>query len=962
MMPSPAPFLVDPLDSSQLLIGTCRVWRGSGDGSGWKSSSAVSPILDGKSSVGPCTGNSLIRSIAAAALPDGTERVYVGMYGGATFGANLSGHILSAIINPALSSMPVWNDLTMNPVSNDNTPLNKYGMDISSVFIDPHDTTGNTVYITVEGAESTLAPVQTVYGSTDGGAHWANLTANLPGMPVSGILVDPQSAGTVYLATDEGVYFTSQVANCAVAAFSCWSVYGTGLPAAPVVSLITTAAASSHVLLAGTYGRGIWQATLASTGPILASASVSSTALTFAGQAVGTSSAAQTITLQNTGTVALTATSIQTSGEFSESDNCVNFAVAGGASCAIQVKFAPNATGSRTGQLVISANIAGGQISIDLNGTGLAGGTIVLSPSSLDFGQVGVGSSSSVLPAQAENSGATSVAIKSISISGPFVLATNSCGTSSLAANTSCQMQIKFAPTQAGSATGTLTLVDAMGTEKVLLTGTGQGVATDSLNATSLSYPATPTGTLSDAQTVTLTNDGDLALNAIAVSVIGPFQSSNTCGGQLAGHASCSVRVIFAPTQLGSLSGTLSVSDAIRTQTVSLTGTAVAPAALSVMPTSINFSAQQAGVPSAPQSVAIANIGGVPLSNVGFQFTGPAAASYSISTSNCGATLNGDAGCTAQVVFTPAATGVVAATLVVSSSTVGVTAVPVALNGSGQVGTGIAASPAQVSFAAVGVGQSSAAQAITISNGSSFAISAVALGVNAPFVLTQNNCTGGIAAGANCTAAVVFQPIAPGMALGALTISSPDLTAPAGVALSGTGFDFAAAVSGTGSLTVASGQTANYTLTINPAGGVSGSFNYSCGALPANAVCTFNPPGMTVNSGVTGNVTVAIATGKSSTAFVHTPSGWQSMPLACGLLLLPWALLRRRKLLLHFVLLALVAGAISSCGGSSVGSSGGGGSGGGGGGSATPAGTYNVPVTVTSTGISHIVTLTMTVD
>ena len=27
-MTAPAPFLVDPLDHTQLLIGTCRVWRG----------------------------------------------------------------------------------------------------------------------------------------------------------------------------------------------------------------------------------------------------------------------------------------------------------------------------------------------------------------------------------------------------------------------------------------------------------------------------------------------------------------------------------------------------------------------------------------------------------------------------------------------------------------------------------------------------------------------------------------------------------------------------------------------------------------------------------------------------------------------------------------------------------------------------------------------------------------------
>ncbi len=41
-MPTPAPFLVDPLDPTQLLIGTCRVWRGPADGSGWSGSNAIS--------------------------------------------------------------------------------------------------------------------------------------------------------------------------------------------------------------------------------------------------------------------------------------------------------------------------------------------------------------------------------------------------------------------------------------------------------------------------------------------------------------------------------------------------------------------------------------------------------------------------------------------------------------------------------------------------------------------------------------------------------------------------------------------------------------------------------------------------------------------------------------------------------------------------------------------------------
>jgi hypothetical protein len=963
-MPVPASFIVDPLDSSQLLVATCRVWRGPASGSSWSSSNAVSPVLDNKASSGPCSGDALIRSIAAADLGNGTERVYVGLYGSATFGNNLAGHVLSATINPASSTMPTWQDLTINPVSNDSAALNKYGMDISSIFIDSHDSTGNTVYITVEGAQSTSAPVQTIYRTIDGGAHWANLVANLPGTPASSIVVDPQDASTVYLATDEGVYFTNLVANCALTPSSCWSIYGTGLPAAPVVALSIYAGTSSPALLAATYGRGVWQVPLANPSASLASATADPASLTFFGQAVGSISTGQTITLQNTGSTALTVTSIQTSGDFSESDNCVNTAVSAAASCTIQVKFAPNSTGSRTGQLVISANISGGQLIVSLSGTGLAGGAVILSPSSLDFGSAAVGATSAVLPVQAQNSGATAVPISSVTISGPFVLATNSCGTTSLAANTSCQMQIKFVPTQAGPATGALTLVDAVGTQNALLTGTGQSAETDTLSTTSLGFPATPAGAHSDAQTLSLTNSGDLALNSITATATGPFQISSTCGGQLAGHASCSIRVIFAPAQPGNMTGTLSVSDELRTQTVSLTGTAVTPAALSVVPSSISFSAQQAGVASAPQAITVSNTGAAAMANLGFQLSGPAAASYSISATNCGAALNAASSCTAQVVFTPSATGVVAAMLVVSSSTSGVTPVSIPLNGSGQIGSGIAGTPAQLNFATTGVGQVSSTQTVTINNGSGYAVGSLTLAVNTPFALSQNNCAGILQPGASCTVAITFQPTTVGAATGTLSITSPDLAVPVSVALSGTGFDFAVAISGTGNLTVASGQTANYTMTINPANGESGSFTFACGTLPANAVCTFNPVSISISPGATGSVTVAIATGRTTSARVEMPAQWRALPLICGLLLAPWARLRRRRLFLHFFILVLIVTGISSCSGSSGGSSGGGNPGGGGTASSytTPAGTYRVPVTVTSTGVAHAVTLTLTVD
>ncbi|MGA2502397.1 MAG: hypothetical protein ABSH20_32045, partial [Tepidisphaeraceae bacterium] len=288
-MATPAPFLVDPIDPSQLLVGTCRVWRGPEGGSGWTGNNAISPILDDSAASGACSGDALIRSMDALALPGGEERVYLGIYGSASGGANLAGHVLSAILNPASSALPVWQDLTLGPVVNDSDALNKFGMDVSSIFIDRHDTTGNTAYITVEGARNSSEAVRVAYSTTDGGAHWSNLTSNLSGTPASGIVVDPQDANTVYVATDEGVYFTTQVASCALVPSNCWSVYGAGLPAAPVVALrASPLGASSPALVAATYGRGIWQTQLWTAGTIVTTAAASPAALTFVSQTTGT--------------------------------------------------------------------------------------------------------------------------------------------------------------------------------------------------------------------------------------------------------------------------------------------------------------------------------------------------------------------------------------------------------------------------------------------------------------------------------------------------------------------------------------------------------------------------------------------------------------------------------------------------------------------------------------------------
>jgi hypothetical protein len=186
------------------------------------------------------------------------------------------------------------------------------------------------------------------------------------------------------------------------------------------------------------------------------------------------------------------------------------------------------------------------------------------------------------------------------------------------------------------------------------------------------------------------------------------------------------------------------------------------------------------------------------------------------------------------------------------------------------------------------------------------------------------------------------------------------LTAGSTLALSGTGFDFTVTFVGSSSQTIANGQIAYFHLTIAPLDGLSGSYTLQCGTLPSYSSCTFNPTSPTASSTASVYETVAIATGLStSSARVERSSAWPALSLACGGLLLPLALWRRRKALLLVALLATLTGGVSSCAGSSIGHStnpNGGGSG------ITPAGSYSIPVTVTSNGISHQVTLTLTVD
>jgi hypothetical protein len=676
----PAPWILDPLDTANIILGTCRVWRGPASGAGWGQSSLLSGILDGGQEAF-CDGNSEIRTLAAGIDTTGTsaaEQIYAGMAGAIDGGDIIPGHVLTASVTSAsLASTPVWVDEYASPVTNGTVAqFNPDGFDVSGICVDPHDPAGQTIYVTVQGIGATPEPV--LYGSTDGGAHWVDLTANLPKAPANSVLVDPNNASIVYVALDTGVYYTLNVSDCAVPNFACWNVFGTGLPNAPVTALMAFNAGATQVLRAATYGRGIWQTGLMTAGIAPTAATVTPASLTFGAQITQTVSAPQTVTVADTGNLNLNISSVTASGDFSETDNCSGASLAPGASCQIQVTFDPSQPGTRQGGLAVFANVAGGQLSVTLSGTGLAPGAIVLTPSSLSFAATPIGTTTASQSVDVANTGGSPLALTAETVSGDFAITANTC-TASLAAQTSCEVAIDFSPSASGTRSGALTVTDATGTQTVPLSGTGQTPPGDALSPTSLAFAAQTVGTTSAAQLVTLTNSGDQPLTSIAVTATGSFAILNNCGAQLQGHASCAISVAFAPTATGTQTGSLSVTDELRTQSVALSGIGVAPPGISATPASISFGGLAAGSTSSAQTVTLTNNGGVALTGVVATVT----QSFALSSNNCPATLSVGAACQLGVTFTPPSAGAVAGTLTIQSAVLS-RALTVALSGAGE--------------------------------------------------------------------------------------------------------------------------------------------------------------------------------------------------------------------------------------------------------------------------------------
>src|SRR5204863_197444 len=156
---------------------------------------------------------------------------------------------------------------------------------------------------------------------------------------------------------------------------------------------------------------------------VASAVSLAPASVAFGNQQVGSTSAAQAVTLTNTGNAALAITSIAVTGANSGEIGRATCRAASTAKPAanrtwtISVKFTPAASGARSGAITITDNASGSPQTATLTGTGVAP-AVSLAPASVAFGSQQVGSTSAAQAVTLTNTGNAALAITSIAVTG----------------------------------------------------------------------------------------------------------------------------------------------------------------------------------------------------------------------------------------------------------------------------------------------------------------------------------------------------------------------------------------------------------------------------------------------------------------------------------------------------------------------------------------------------------------
>lgn len=398
------------------------------------------------------------------------------------------------------------------------------GADSGTLVISSNDATNPTVSVSLSGAgvatpapSIALVPASLDFGTVTVGGSTSLTTSVQNGgtapLLVSGVALDPWTSA---------VFTWSPAATFTVPASGSTTVTVTFSPTAAKAEtgtvVFTSNAATSPTSLAVS---GTGQA------PAAPKIAVSPASLVFGTVAVGTPSS-QTFTISNQGAAALSGTIARangTSAEFTSSPTA--FDVAAGGSQDVTATYTPADAGGDAGSLVVASNDASNPtVSVAVSGTGAATPTpaVALEPTSLAFGAVLIGGSSS-LAAQVRNVGTAALAVTSIALcggtSGEYTWSAPSVPFA-LAPGGSADLTVAYAPADAGTDSGCLVVSsDDPSSPAVNLgvSGTGAAVIAPAVAVTPAAFDfGTVTIGSTATRTIQVRNDGIAVLNVSQIA------------------------------------------------------------------------------------------------------------------------------------------------------------------------------------------------------------------------------------------------------------------------------------------------------------------------------------------------------------------------------------------------------------------------------------------------------------
>jgi hypothetical protein len=388
---------------------------------------------------------------------------------------------------------------------------------------------------------------------------------------------------------------------------------------------------------------------------------ISPLGLDFADVQLGATSAPQAVAVRNIGAspVVLSETGGATSEGFARSDDCEGTTLDPGASCYMTFTFSPGVAGAA--DMTVSGAWNAATYEVQLRGEGI-GPRFRITPTGLDFGEVGIGSSLQQ-SVDVVNIGPDPVAISMAGgAAGPFG-GVQDCQGQTLDPGSACQITYTFIPTEVGEVTATTS--GSVNGQSFAFSLRGEGVGPRfRITPTGLDFGEVGIGS-SLQQSVDVVNVGpDPVTISMAGGAAGPFGGVQNCQGQtLDPGGACQITYTFSPTATGEVTATTSGNVNGQSFAFSFRGVGIADEAdrtmpFRITPTALDFGELQVGT-SLQQSVDVVNVSAEPAT---ISMAGGAAGPFGGVQDCQGRTLEPGEGCRITYTFSPTEAGEVTAT------------------------------------------------------------------------------------------------------------------------------------------------------------------------------------------------------------------------------------------------------------------------------------------------------------